>query len=174
MNYTNNIMGWISDLELQWLYSTAKEMETIVEVGSWKGRSTHALLSGCPGTVWAIDHWLGSKNDDGQIEAKEHDIFKIFKQNVGYFKNLKIIKAYSLEAAVQFEEKSVDMVFIDGDHSYEEVKKDINTWLPKAKKLICVHDYCWSSVRQAIDEAFDIPGVLFESIWIKRLDGSGG
>ena len=157
MSYTNNIAGWICDIELQWLYSTAKEMETIIEVGSWKGRSTHALLSGCPGTVWAVDHWLGSKDDEGQLEAKDHDIFEVFKQNVGHFENLKIIKAYSIEAAKQFEERSVDMVFIDGDHSYEEVKDDIAAWLPKAKKLICVHDYCWPSVRQAIVEAFGLP-----------------
>jgi len=170
MNYSNNIAGWIRESELQWLYSTAKEMETIVEIGSWKGRSTHALLSGCSGAVWAIDHWLGSKNEpELKKEVSEHDIFEIFKLNVGHFKNLKIIRADSIEAAKQFGEKSIDMVFIDGDHGYEEVKGDIAAWFPKTKKIICGHDYDWPSVRQAVGEIFGIPDIFCESIWVKRL-----
>jgi predicted O-methyltransferase YrrM len=172
MSYSNNIAGWISEPELQWLHSTAKEMETIIEVGSWKGRSTHALLSGCPGTVWAVDHFEGNiGEEEARKEAREKDIHAEFMANVGQFPNLRLLRMANLEAAKLFEDRSVDMVFIDGGHRYEEVKADLIAWLPKAKKLICGHDYCWPSVKQAVDEVFGKPDFLCESIWIKRLRG---
>jgi len=45
------IEGWMSYAELIWLNLTAKKMNSIVEIGSWKGRSAHALASACPGKV---------------------------------------------------------------------------------------------------------------------------
>ena len=55
--YTNNIKGWMSKEELQWLHNQSLKMNSIVEIGSWYGRSTHALVSGCNGNVYAIDTW---------------------------------------------------------------------------------------------------------------------
>ena len=43
--------------ELEWLYKAAKRMKSIVEIGSWQGRSTYVLLSGCQGPVMAVDKW---------------------------------------------------------------------------------------------------------------------
>ena len=126
-------------------------MDSIVEIGSWKGRSTHALLSGCKGTVWAVDHFEGSAGEEGMHhEAKEVDLYEKFMANVGMFPNLKALKMSSAEAVKQFEDKSVDMVFIDGGHEYAEVKADIEMWLPKAKKMICGHDYNWVAVQEAV------------------------
>jgi len=101
-------------------------------------------------------------------EAQEKDIHAEFMKNVGHYENLKVLKMPSLEAARQFEDKSVDMVFIDGGHTYAEVKADIEAWLPKAKKLICGHDYTWMSVQEAVTEKFGIPDTA-ESIWIRKL-----
>jgi predicted O-methyltransferase YrrM len=49
----------------------------------------------------------------------------------------------SVEASKTFEDKSVDFVFIDAGHTYEEVVEDIKSWLPKVKKggFIGGHDY---------------------------------
>lgn len=169
IKYTNDIPGWMTPLELNWLYETAQGMDSVAEIGSWKGRSTHALLSGCKGTVTAIDHFQGSIGEELEhAEAKERDIFDDFMQNVGKFENLKIMKMASLEAVKDFEDKSVDMVFIDGGHSYEDIRADIDAWLPKARKIICGHDYNWPGIRQAVQETFgevDNAG----SIWIKKL-----
>jgi hypothetical protein len=175
MTYTfpePEIEGWMSPDELNWLYETAKGMDSIVEVGSWKGRSTHALLSGCKGTVTAIDTWKGSQGEDGNphIEATEHDIFNdCFMKNVGHFPNLVPIQAESLEAVKKFADKSVDMVFIDGNHTYESVKADIEAWMPKARKMICGHDFQWHSVQEAVTEKFGETGTA-ETIWVKSLE----
>ena len=64
----------------------------------------------------------------------------------------------SWDVAVYYEDASLDFVFLDGDHSYDGLKKDIIAWLPKVKKggIICGHDFCLadSGVIQAVTELF--------------------
>jgi hypothetical protein len=43
------------------------------------------------------------------------------------------------------------MVFIDGAHEYEWVKKDVDLWFPKARKMICGHDIGEKGVREAVE-----------------------
>ncbi|MBU4356393.1 MAG: class I SAM-dependent methyltransferase, partial [Proteobacteria bacterium] len=86
----NDIKGWMSQKELQWLYEQARNMDSIVEIGCWHGRSTHAFLSGCRGTVYAVDHWQGSPGANGEIlfacrDVKAMDVFAAFMKNVGGF-----------------------------------------------------------------------------------------
>jgi len=107
-DYVNNIEGWMSNTDLKWLYLVAQSMGSIVEIGSWKGRSTDALLSSCKGTVWVVDHFKGNKGirDTMHREAQEKDIGRIFIHNVGHYNNLKLLKLNSLEAVKQFKDKS--------------------------------------------------------------------
>ena len=163
------IDGWMNGTELQWLFEKASEMEKIVEVGSWMGKSTHALLSGCKGFVYAVDHFKGnaSEIEGAHIRAKTEDIHAIFQRNVGYFDNLVTMKIDSREAAKHFKEKEIDMVFLDGDHEYSEVKADIEAWFPKCRKLFCGHDMRQQGVPQAlvdckIEKVYQIPNT---SIW---------
>ena len=158
--YKNSISGWMIVEQLDWLFEVSKVMKSIVEVGSYKGRSTHALLSGCKGTVSAVDPFT----DYG----KKGSYYKDFMDNVGEFKNLKPFKMTSEEASKKFKDKSVDMVFIDGGHSYKDVKKDIELWLPKAKKLICGHDYQGADVRRAVDEKFKRVSNI-NNIWVHKI-----
>ena len=62
------------------------------------------------------------------------------------------------------------MIFIDAGHNYDEVMEDLYAWEPKAKKLICGHDYSTSflEVKRAVDDYFkakDMKIELYESIW---------
>lgn len=172
MSYSNpNIPGWMSEDELQWLYEVSGSMKTIVEVGSWKGKSTHALLSGCKGTVTAVDTFLGSPSIDWMVqEAKDDSVFKEFKKNLGHFKNLKVIRGESSDVAEGFSDKSIDMVFIDTDHTYERIISDINSWLPKTRKLISGHDYDsgYPELMRGVNEIFNDVQVI-NSIWYKFL-----
>jgi len=166
------IEGWMTFPELTWLYETAKRQSTIVEVGSWKGRSTHALLTGCKnGVVTAIDTWAGSidPRDDTNRLAKQENILEVFKKNVGHFPNLKIVQSPGMEAVKNYADNSIDMVFIDAGHTYEEVFEDITAWLPKVKDtgIISGHDYMpqtWMGVCQAVDEILG-PINRADSIW---------
>lgn len=164
----NAIEGWMTAEELLWLRETAKGMSGgIVEVGSWKGRSTKELLESGHAVV-AVDHFQGSPDpgDDTHALAQEEDIYAEFMANVGHYPNLRVLKLASLEAAGKLNGGQADMVFIDASHDYQDVKADIAAWLPKTRKMICGHDYSpgWPGVMRAVNEAFsDIK--LVGSIW---------
>ncbi len=162
-----NISGWMSMEELIWLYEKAKEMESIVEVGCWMGRSTHALLSGCNGIVYAVDHFKGSPSeiDGAHCAAKTNDIHAMFLSNVGNFSNLIVLRMDSLGASKQFEDKSIDMIFLDADHEYPAVKEIIKTWLPKCRKLLCGHDVQQDGTPRAFKELNLKPKTEVGSLW---------
>lgn len=71
----------------------------------------------------------------------------------------------SSETAQGYDDKSLDFVFIDADHAYENVKRDINAWLPKIKSggILAGHDYIstHSGVKRAVDE-------LFKDVQVRR------
>lgn len=137
----DGISGWMSKQELDWLAKSAKEMGSIVEIGCWKGRSTKVLLENCPGTVYAVDHFLGNPSDITGVMAEKQDVYAQFIQNVGGFENLRVLRMSSEEAAGTVDGDRFDMVFVDGDHTSHGVKQDLELWVPKCKKLICGHDY---------------------------------
>jgi hypothetical protein len=161
------IQGWMTADELRWLAGMAEQVESVAEIGSWKGRSTYALGSMCSGPVYAIDTWLGSDEPEHE-EARKRDIFADFTANTQDLKNVQPVKMKSQYAASAVPD--VDMVFIDGGHTYEEVKADIEAWSGKAKKFLCGHDYTDTNhpgVRKAVDEAFgDRAKLAIGSIWI--------
>ena len=77
----------------------------------------------------------------------------------------------SIEASKKYEDNSIDFVFIDANHDYDYVKKDIEAWFPKVKTggVIAGHDYHkhWKGVVKAVDEFFLEKDVLFSEVcWI--------
>ncbi len=163
------IEGWMSPGELAWLRETVARMGNVAELGSWKGRSTYALCGSCKGNVYAVDHWQGSplEQQNYHAQAVKSSVFPEFLNNVGHFENLRIVKRPTIAAAEEVPE--VDMVFVDAAHNYNDVLADLRAWTPKARKLICGHDYNYPGVIQATREMFgDVeqgPG----SIWFKEL-----
>lgn len=160
-----SIWGWMREPELEWLTQQASEMASIVEVGVLRGRSAFALLTACAGPVYCIDPW----DDEG------NHAFPAFMADCGHFPNLRPIHGCSPEAAKRVTGK-VDMVFLDGDHSYEAVLADIDAWLPKTRKLLCGHDY-WNlegypGVNRAVNEVFGerVFSPDDTSIWAVRFD----
>ena len=152
--------------ECQWLHERAKEMNSIVEIGSLLGRSAMALLSGCRGTVYCIDPW----NDNGD------NGWSMFISNVGHFTNLVPIRGFSPSCG-SLVHGDIDMVFIDGDHNYESCNADLEFWFPRTKILICGHDYThptYPGVKASVDDFFGKRNMSVEvadgtSIWHVRI-----
>ena len=154
---------------------------TFIEIGSWKGKSisffaVEAINSGKNIKCYCVDTWKGSAEhtqDPNVINDTLYDLFIENTKPVSSFINP--IRKPSVEAADDFSDESVDVVFIDGDHEYEPVKNDINAWLPKIKNggIICGHDYLLPSVKKAVDEIF-ADAVIFrnpmENCWIVKVE----
>ena len=160
------IQGWMTRPELEWLYEKAKEMQSVVEIGAFKGRSTFVLASACngdSGKVYVVDpftfggDWSKFCSPDLGLKDGE-DFMPEFLKNVGHFPHLTVIKKPSVEGAHhELMPAEVDMVFIDGDHSYEGLTADLKAWDPKTKKLLCGHDLddpMYPGVRQALQAAY--------------------
>lgn len=155
----NKIDGWMSDLELQWLADRAEEHELIVELGSYKGRSTRALGDSTKGKVVAIDHWMGEPHI-GLSDEERMNLFSDFCSNLKDLIELgKVIPIKldhreltpNLDVRLDFHP---DMVFIDGSHSYDDVKNDISVWYPEIQNfgLISGHDFKYPDVMRAVQE----------------------
>jgi len=161
--------GWMTDSELSILKYLASKSKNVVEIGSWKGRSTKALLESCKGMVYAVDHWKGSATDITQDLVYLKPIYDDFIKNVGHYENLIVDPGYSVDIAKNYENNSIDMVFIDAGHTYEECKADIEAWLPKCRKIIAGHDYTenYTGVVKAVNEKFSDINVI-DTIWWKE------
>jgi Methyltransferase domain len=176
------IPGYMADVELRWLAHHAAKADVIVEVGSYKGRSTRALADHCPGVVYAVDPWDGGyENDDGS-QAKWIDTagaFRDFQDNMrDHIETGRVVPVKGIFGRVSMPERIVpDLVFIDGDHRYSAVKADIDMACRMLRHqsggVLCGHDYRhkdWPGVKKAVDEIF--AGVHVEvcrSIWAVRL-----
>lgn len=162
--------GWTSPEELEWLSNQAKARKRIVEVGSYLGRSTIVLAKSTTGEVWALDNF---RADDIKVPDKE-TIFERFSANTAPYENIRVIKMNHEECfklPVEWlrgsPEEKPDMVFIDGDHSYAAVKRDLQIWKARIAPggLLCGHDLSWPGVEQALQE--ECPNFKRESgdIW---------
>ncbi|MBI5732381.1 class I SAM-dependent methyltransferase [Candidatus Jorgensenbacteria bacterium] len=142
------IDGWLTEAEGLFLYTTAKTIESekaIVEIGSWKGKSTICLGNGVKegnkSKIYAIDPHIGSS--DHKLR-REGDTFEIFKQNIeiaGLNEYIQAIKKSSEEAAKNFKEQ-IGFIFIDGGHEYKFASLDFKLWFPKIADggVIAFHD----------------------------------
>jgi hypothetical protein len=123
----------------------------VVEVGSWVGNgSTRAIVETirpAGGRAYCVDTWAGTDNVVHHRRLREQypSMFPLFAENVRRYGGEEAVRPLilpSTDAARLFPNRSVDLVFIDGDHSYSAVKRDIAAWLPKVRPggILCGHD----------------------------------
>lgn len=121
----------------------------IVELGTHKGNSLFSFAQAIKDNkldtkLHGIDSWKGDEHAGLYTE----DIYKSFLNiSKKYYKDIKIVphKMYFDEALTKFNDNSIDILHIDGLHTYDAVKHDFETWLPKVNKtsgIILFHDVC--------------------------------
>ncbi len=138
---------------------------TIVELGVWKGKSLATILDICrenKNDLVAVDLWPQKTDDPDYAEANQISIYDLFIHNLdclGHRDTVRIIREDTAKAARHFADGSVDLVFVDADHSHKGVKRDLLAWIPKLKEdgVLFGHDYIWKEgVRTALAEV--LPG----------------
>jgi hypothetical protein len=126
--------------------SVVRDMKVGVEIGVFKGQFSKILLEKWNGTLYLVDPWraLGDEYEDSSNHSQHVTAYQEAMENVkGFEDRAFMIRALSTQAANLFTEESLDFVYIDGNHAYDFVKEDIETWWPKLKKggALMGHDY---------------------------------
>lgn len=158
--YPFDIIG-IKDNEVKQFYShfpfvdslllnaliTQNLCDLTVEIGSWTGQSSCILGSEVKakgGKMFCIDNFQGSP-DSPQVKHVEgaKDILTRNLKRLGLNDVITILEGNSNDFVSQFEDESIDFMFIDADHRYSQFRKDIDNWFPKIKVggIISGHDF---------------------------------
>jgi predicted O-methyltransferase YrrM len=162
----DRVAGYLSALEAFFLYETARTLKGpsraidvpsathVVEIGSYKGRSTVV-----------IGHGLKA-NENGRYrlvcvdpcidEKRNSDIASAFRANVevgGVSDIVDIMPEFSVEAAKSWPaDRGIAMLWIDGNHEYENVRDDFLLWsrhlVPGG--VVAFHDWYLIGVREVI------------------------
>ena len=142
LEYAEEVEGWLSKKEGMLLYELAKACKKgcIVEIGSWKGKSTIYIANGANQKVYAIDPHKGC--DGEKFTGK--DSYQEFLDNISNFKLMdKVVPIvdYSINASKDFNNE-VGFIFIDGSHDYRDVREDFEAWFEKVREcgIIAMHD----------------------------------
>jgi cephalosporin hydroxylase len=157
------------------MFNELPEGGVFVELGSYMGHSvifmaTLAKETGKNIEIHDVDTFKGSK------EHKNKDFFNDYYINVkecgvADYINTHIGRTDSIVDL--FKDNSIDFLFIDASHEYEDVKNDIKLWSPKVKGIISGHDYCdaWPGVVRAVDECYP-NAKKTKSVWYYDTNGN--
>lgn len=117
----------------------SRGLKTGAEIGVYRGEFTEVLCKGGL-NVYAIDPWIMYSD---YFERVPVDSYPEACERLAPYKNCKIIKETSMDALKLFRDRSLDWVYIDGNHSFAYVAQDLYFWSKKVKKggVISGHDY---------------------------------
>lgn len=132
------IEGWLSDDQVQALHDAARACPPggrIVEIGSFRGRSTIVLASSAPADVEvvAIDPHAGNDRGPQEIEGYETEAEadnEVFRRNLdaaGVSDRVRHVRAFS-DAAHGEVADPIDVLFIDGAHRFGPARADVRDW----------------------------------------------
>jgi len=141
----DTVPGYLLDGQERWLFDAAYALPSpanIVEIGSFKGRSTCCLAFGCRGTgkrVFSVDSFNG--ND---IDFPTRNFFPEFSANInrcGLSQHVEPVIGISDKIARTWT-KPIHLLFIDGSHVYEDVLADFNGFFPHVVPggIVAFHD----------------------------------
>ena len=139
------------------LYAWANEVGVngyAVEVGTFSGENA-VIMAKYFNRVVTIDPWLnGYDKDDHASNADMAEVEKKYLERTEPFINISHIKLPSIEASRQFDDESVDLVYLDGDHQTDAVVADIDAWKPKVRKggILAGHDINMEKVHNALKQ----------------------
>jgi predicted O-methyltransferase YrrM len=136
-----DVPGWLTDEEGEALFELARECSgrgVIVEIGSWKGKSTICLGLGSRAgrgvRIFAVDPHADYR----------HGEFKDNVERAGIGDLVTPVKGLSQQVAGDFDQP-IELLFVDGSHEEELVREDFDKWVPKVVEggIVAFHDTTW-------------------------------
>ena len=147
-----DVPGWLTDEEGEALYDLAKQCTgrgVIVEIGSWKGKSTICLglgsRAGSSARIFAVDPHADYRFGD----------FKSNIERAGIADLVTPVPSLSQDAAFGFDEP-IELLFVDGSHEEADVRADFDQWVPKVVDggWVAFHDTTWTAgPRKVVGQA---------------------
>lgn len=137
--------------------------QEIVELGVFQGRTALIMAWGAGqgngAHVTAIDPWdtEGNVYDPPFTDADSRLWAEYRVRELGYDERVQLVQAFSQDVAPTWTGKPVGLLYVDGDHTKEGARRDIETWAPNLAPgaVIAVDDYIhadWPGVAEAVDE----------------------
>lgn len=160
------VSGWLSRSEIRLLWSAARQVRAgaIVEIGSWKGRSTAALALGSRAggrrKVHAVDSHRGALDISRFLGTPLRDLwswpeFEAHLRLLGVHRAVRAILADSLVAEAGWQGPPVALLWIDGEHDRDSVLADFRSWRRRCAPgaVVAFHDTTnLAGPRQAVEE----------------------
>jgi predicted O-methyltransferase YrrM len=179
------VEGWLAESEALALHRAARGLSAdgpirVVEIGSWKGRSTIALATGVAarpsgGVVHAVDPHRGGVAHSLTGDADSFDVFLANLERAGVRDLVDPIRATSAEARPRIADDVVHLLFVDGSHSYEDVLYDLEAWTSALRPgaRVALHDaVAYPGVAAVLrrrvlarGSAFRSPRLVQETLW---------
>jgi predicted O-methyltransferase YrrM len=147
-----DVEGWLTEGQARRLWDRASELSpgaTVVEIGSFRGRSAIVIASALPdrAQLVAIDPHGGGDRGPQEIASEatrgqaDHDAFKANLERAGVSERVRHVRLMSSEAlgAVDGE---VDLLYIDGAHRFSPARDDLVRWGARVRSggVMLVHD----------------------------------
>ncbi len=155
------ITGWLGPAEAQLLHDLAADVrlpQMIVEVGSYQGKSTVALALSAQTPVFSVDPHEPSVGDSFQFGDQDRAALMANLVQAGVAWKVRLWDVQSQYAARGWPGHQIGLLYIDGAHSYEGVKADLDAWLPYVVDggYVAFHDSNAEQIQWAIAERPDL------------------
>ncbi len=185
----SSVPGWFTRENAAAFWGVIGEVSPrrVVEIGSYQGRSTVLIgkamqafsPDGC--RLTAIDPHTGDRQQLEMLNVDALptlDLFRLHTSGAGISGLLDTRVALSTDVASTWDLEKVDLVFVDGWHSYEAVLADTRAWAPHLSErgLICFDDFGnYPDVREGVIEgcreaALNFHGLVVAQAWAGRAD----
>lgn len=121
------------------------------EIGVHKGAFTEKF---CQAGIkmYAIDPWMAfpGQGRTQMVQERQDFLYGHTQRTLAPYKDCTIIRATSMDALKQFDDGSLDFVYIDGDHSFRHFAEDIVEWSKKVRSggIVSGHDYFYTSPKE--------------------------
>ena len=174
-----NASGWRMPIQIP--NTTRKDLAKLfaelgyrkgAEIGTSKG-SYASILARCNPEceIYCVDPWE-TYNDltDWTDEVVLNEYWEIAKARLSKLPKVHIIKEYSMNALHNFDDESLDFVFIDANHAFPYVAEDVYFWSKKVRPggIVSGHDYLKAVREDGVVQVREVVDAYTRAFWINR------